>query len=622
MAALKVSNEILTSQIRQVLRAGRNITFDENSTAFTVINTPADPSAISLNSPTIHDIIAVVDNQGNVMNTLLRDHLVSTDSSLFTISLDTNTRLTNLGLTNNVIKLYDVSKIYPSSTVPACMDKYGLLYSTDSVGVLKCSSLAIDNTRFSLVGIDDLTGTNVDALAIHMSRAANIPVITMLPVNVNNTPTRVNGGLVNGQQKSLLQCVSGQALVSSGSPIDMEGDFTLFMAFKYTTMDHSSTHPVIMFMGNADVYGVSVNISATRPASSTKSCLNVFCGEFHTVPDIPVTQNDLSVYTVRLTGAYALVSVLDVFCNGTKIYSKELSIDLNDKNFGLAGQIALGSANVSPVCELNFAHISWTNYAMSDHECCLNSQRICVENAIGDNILEASLTNVDWFVRYLSAHGSGQAWNTSNSPLNVFANVSVFDMTQNTLNLAPQYDSNDQGYHRHFYNGIEWMQTDVLSNSEFLYDRFSVLLTFRCDSPGSSVNEVCKLSLAAGDTQQVIVSAFGDSTNLGFALTTPDNTLHTFQMKNISNSNKFLLAISVCGNTYSLVVIRLNSNTLDVNSCSVDYTDGVNNIQYCSRIVIGRSQTTTNIYEYSIGDVLCYSRSLSAHDLITLSKTF
>lgn len=621
---LKVSNEVLTAQIRQVLRSGRNITFDENSAAYTVINTSADPAPpITLDSPNVHDIITVINNQGDMGNALLRDLLVSTDPSLLTVSLDTNTRLTNIGLTNNVIQLYDNSKTYPASSTPACIDKCGLLYSTDSVGVLKCSSLAIDNSRFTLFGIDDLVEANVDALPIHMSRTANTPVITLVPANANNPPTRVNGGVVNGQQKSLLRSVSGQSLSSAAnSTLVQEGDFTLFVAFKYSTADYTVVHPVISFSGSADVYGVSMSINAERPASATKTLLNIFCGETHTVPDIPISQNDLSVYVVRLTGAYSLISVLDVFCNGTKVYSKQLSIDLNDKNFGLSGIIELGSASASPVCELNFAHISWTNYALSDQECCLNSQRICVENAISDNILASSITNVDWFVRYLSAHGSGQAWHISNSPLNVFSNVSVFNLTQPVSNLAPQFDSNATEYHRNFFNGIEWMETDILSNSDFLYDRFSVVLAFRTDSPGSSVNEVCKLSLAGQNSQQVVVSAFGDSTNLLFSLTTPDNVSYTFQMKNVPNSNKFLLAVSVCNNTYSLVAIRLNSPTLDINSCSGDYNDGVNDVQYCSRITIGRTQAPTNVYEYSIGDVLCYSRSLSAHDLITLAKSF
>lgn len=624
LKVLKVSNEVLTAQIRQVLRSGRNISFDENSSAYTVINTSADPAPpISLDSPSLHDIITVINNQGDMGNALLRDLLVSTDPSLLAVSLDTNTRLTNIGITNNVIKLYDNSKTYPASTAPVCMDKCGLLYSTDSVGVLKCSSLAIDNSRFTLFGIDDLVGVNVDALPIHMSRTANTPVITLVPTDANNPPTRVNGGVVNGQQKSRLRCTSGRALSSAAnSTLAQEGDFTLFVAFKYSTEDYATVHPVIAFSGNADVYGVSLSINAERPASATKTLLNIFCGELHSVPDIPLTQNDVSVYVVRLTGAYSLLSVLDVFCNGTKIYSKQLSIDLNDKNFGLSGIIELGSATALPVCELDFAHISWTNYALSDQECCLNSQRICVENAISDNVLESSLTNVDWFVRYLSAHGSGQAWNISNSPINVFSNVSVFNMTQPQINLAPQFDSNATEYHRNFFNGIEWMQTDILSNSEFLYDRFSVVFAFRAVSAGSSVNEVCKLSLAGLDSQQIVVSAFGDSTNLLFSLATPDNSSHTFQMKNVSNNNNFLLAVSVCNSTYSLVAIRLNSSTLDVNSCSGDYNDGINEFQYCSRIIIGRTQAVTNIYEYSIGDVMCYSRSLSAHDLITLAKTF
>lgn len=235
--ALKISNDILTLQLRQVLLPGSNVQFDTSNTEHTVINANGGGGS----------------------------------------SLDT-------------LKIYDPLIVYPPNSTPVYMDRSGNVYGT----------LPNSNVFSPQYATSVFMNLNMDLIALEMNNQSPLPLITLSgTANVINYTT-VNGVQVKSlifdpmhqiessstRYADPLNCVNDCTLVFVVEPPD-QSTLTRLLSFSGTSIihsmnitsqrgkmliSHSEDHHVPMYADSS----ASVYVIRIRNSSAIISTLDVF----------------------------------------------------------------------------------------------------------------------------------------------------------------------------------------------------------------------------------------------------------------------------------------------------------------------------------------------------------
>lgn len=589
---LRVSNDLLTVQLRQVLRAGTNVVFDTTHADYTLVSSSGGyPSAIS--NPQNLDAI-VLDASANMINVPWLSLLESTTPSTFSLAKVGNKIQFTLAPHASV---YDSSKTYAASLPFACIDSAGIVYSTSPTSSLESHSISNSaNYKLAIESAMVSTGTNVSKIPVRLGRSSGASFIVLEPESAN-VPTLTSLATVNGVSVNKVNFSGAQTLATpsashdDSSAINMPWDCTLVMSADIVPGDTSSKY--VEFMGNSNVYAFSVANSAVV------GNLAVSCGETHLVPLL----NSRGVFIFRISQSSAFTPYLDVFFNGANIYSRPYSGTVTAKSLGLAGLLRVGdSANTSSTMSLH--HLSWYDCALSDQECLLQSQYIAVTSGLSNiSIGPELILSTDFKVRYVAAAGSTSSYPTQTSLISSYT-----DLTQSTPASRPLFN-NYATFNYRFTGNVAYMDSGALAGAAG--SRYCVAFMFAPGGACAILNEIASLTLDNTDKIYVVGSYSSSVLTIGLQ---SGATTKTFTLAHKALTNDELLLVLNCNNNvYTLTAIRYD--TKECASCSLSYS-GAGLV--ANKLTIGRTVAPASNFPYNIGDLYVFTRILPGNDAMAL----
>lgn len=598
--SLRVSNDVLTNQLRQVLRAGSNITFDTSNLDFTLINGSGGyPTQIS--NPQELDVV-VLNSTGEMVNAPWTSILESATSSTLSVSkVGNKIRLTLVPHA----QIYNSSTTYPASQPLAFVDVNGLPYATQANGDFFSNKLGMRAT--GMLAIDEAvlsSGSNIARIPLNMGRNTGSSSITLVPESAS-VPTLGNLALVNGVQKRAASFSGASTLAMSTAQHDANA--ALNFAWDCTVVycgtivpntDTSSKY--FEFTGNSAIYPFSL---ANTPVARS---LVLTCGDVHTIPYM----SSGGVYVFRISQATSFTSYLDVFFNGTNIYSSPFSNTATAKSLGLGGILRLGdAANTSSSQVVN--HLSWYDYALSDAECFEISQYIAVTLGLSSlNIRSDAAFLADAVVSYASAtNSSASSWApTAASPV-------AYIFSQSSPSLRPTFTGGYASYNFLFSSAQSFLDSGAINGA--LGKNFSVAFMFAPGGIGNAINRIMSFTMSNSDLLDIVGSYDGTTLTIGLAQGASQRTM---SFAHVAGTNDELALVFNCklGSHASLAATRFDAGVVGA-SCSLAYA--VPNVNL-DKITIGRTTTPTTVFPYNIGDIRIYARNLPAIDSKSLVSTF
>lgn len=591
--SLRVSNDLLSVQLRQVLRPGTNVTFDTTHSDYTLVSSAAGGYPDAISNP--QDLDALILNaSAQIVNVPWLSLLESTTpNSLSLAKVGNKIQFTVAPLA----PIYDSATTYAASTQFACIDTAGIVYSTSPTSILQSDRMSgSPNYQLAIESAVLSSGSNVAKIPVRLGRSAGGAFI-VLETESANVPTISSLATVNGVVINKVNFSGAKTLATplashdDSSAINMPWDCTLILSADIAPGDTVSKY--LEFLGNSSVYGFSV---ANAPIIGN---LAVTCGETHTVPIL----NSRGVYIFRISQSSAFTTFLDVFFNGANIYSRPFSNTLTAKSLGLAGLLRLGdSTNTSSTMSVH--HLSWYDYALGDYECFLKSQYIAVTSGLTNISIRTELIlSTDFQVRYVASGGTTSSYPTETNLLGTFT-----ALTQAVSGSRPLFNSYPTFNYRFVGNLIN-MNSGTLSGSTGT--RYSIAIMFAPGGACADLNEISSIHLDNADKLAIIGSYASSVLTIGLRSGATDKTF-TINHK-ASTNDELLLVLNCNNNVYTLSAIRYD--TKECASCSLTYGGAG---QLLNSLTIGRTVAPANTFPYNIGDVYVYTRILPGNDAMSL----
>lgn len=527
--ALKISNDILTLQLRQVLLPGSNVTFDTSNTEHTIINA----------------------NGGG-------------------------------GSNPDTLKIFDPLTIYPPNSAPAYIDKSGNVYGTRSNSKIYTPKYATS----------EFMNLNMDLVALEMNQSS-LPLITLSgTANITTFPT------VNGAQEKSLELGPTDQIASSplryANPLNCVNDCTL--VFVIESPDQSVLTRLLSFSGTSAIHSMDI--------TSKSGKMLISHGEDHRIP-----MSSVSVYVIRISNSSSIVSTMDVFLNGSLIYSAQSTLDFsnNNKSLGIGGHITIGSS--LNTVSFNLIHLSAYRTALSDSECISLAQQLNhMKNLAIENMgYETDLWSL-WSAHYNPAsNASDSVWTPVCIDPAAVANTSL---SQLVLANRPTYSLAEPLLKYTFSAAVAHMSTALFDAQQFMEHSFSVMWLYDPSNvaQGSpSFNEILSLVAVSNDKVSVCGHYTGSAQTLGLFLNGTEQS--KFTIPNIANANTLLISLTFAsGGQFGLTSYRYTDLSCD--SCSLSFSAQ----NQMKQMIVGRSVAAAENLAYRVGDVFVLPFAASVRD--------
>ncbi len=583
--ALRISNEILTHQLREVLLAGTGITLVPTTNKTTTIESSGGGGFVPTLPITNLNLI-LADPQGALYNADPSTLVTSTEQDLLYCSTTANSIQLNL---QRYLPRYSSALSYAPG---ALFVHENLVYSTSADGSFvnpytppPLLSVVLNDALYQRHDVLN----NITQLALksrHDYSALCLRPNGTAPAYIGNMFGLLNGQPVPGLQFPAAAELRMDPLSYDDLALNEASDATVVLAGR---LGGSGAGAYVSFSGNANVFPLILRASAKSDA------FELSCGELHTFPAV---ESERHVIAIRIAYANSFVPQLTVFVDGQRVYHK--FVEATDKSLGLAGRVSLGDAlgNVN----MDLAAFACYNVALSDDECAA----LATELAFSKHLQLAPLSLAP-SVEYRSSEGTAASYppHANGDPDLVLAmavgpNNPVFQTSSNTIALPT--------YNYRFANGSGPLVSDALG-AGYLTGPFTLALAYVPKSPAGS----CDVFSVTMGPDVVTVRTQLSITRLEIALhntQTNATTAQTIALDGATNNEMLLFLAYSFQSGFSLVAIRIDG--ADYASCTSSYDSA--NSAVVDFVSLGSQQNTANSIFYA-GDFCFFPRLLTLDEM-------
>lgn len=591
---LKIDNTTLTRQIRQILAAGTNISFDTSDNALTVINGAAS-LPIDITTPVA--LLDVLVGDGEVFVNQPIDNVLVSNSLVISRIAST----LGIELPDYVVDFYQPNVTYSDESNSFIYD--GLVFAYDSVRqeFVESRRLLNDNFLFKYSSAINTSAVNNELVVSSSSCVDYVP--WMLNSVSAAAPTNVLNTTINDDDVYATNFVSNQNLSMSssqyGALLNYANDYTLVVAGTFP-LDQTATNFFFNTTGNVSIYPMSFGNNTTQ-----LNTLVYNLGEPHYIPYVQAT----GIYVFRVSFTTAFVSMLDVFFNGRKIYSRAISTTLTDFALGLGGLVNLGNSANSSSFSMQLLGMTAYTQALPDQQCIDLSK---IYN-FTKQVLPAGTT-----IPFPSSIDNIAGGAPSNHAVSFGASVSSFGsapfvLVQATSGNQPVYQTVFNAiamptYNLKFSGSTSWMGTSVTipAINSNIYGTFAI--GYVPNVPANVYNEVLNINFASPADLVTLKTSYTASVHT-FVLFLNGTQKCSLTIPHVAGTNdEFVLFFVKSTTQLALVITRVDSQKI-VGSCSFTYASNA-----ISGVSIGRKNAPASIFTYFLGDMWYYPRNLASFE--------
>lgn len=444
--------------------------------------------------------------------------------------------------------------------------------------------------------------TNVVNNELLVSSASCVDYVPWMLYSVSAAPTNVLYTTFNDDDIYVTQFASNQNLSMSssqyGALLNYANDYTLVVAGNFP-LDQTATNYFFNTTGNVNIYPVSFGNNTTQ-----LNTLVYNLGEPHYIPYV----QSQGIYVFRVSFTTAFVSVLDVFFNGRKIYTRAISATLTDFALGLGGLLNFGNSGNSSSFSMQMMGMTAYTQAFPDQQC-------------------IDLSKVYNFTKQVLSSGTSIPFPSSidsiisapsNSATSISASVSSFGtapftLVQPTSGNQPVYQTTYNAitlptYNLKFSGATSWMGTSVTIPAihSNVYGTFAI--AYVPNVSAAVYNEVLNVNFASPADLVTLKTSYASNIHT-FVLFLNATQKCSVTVPHVESTNDELVLFFVKSTTQlALVITRIDTQKI-VGCCSFAYASNA-----ITGVSIGRKNTPASIFTYFLGDMWYYPRNLSSFE--------
>lgn len=576
--ALRVSDEIFTTQLRSTLIPGTNVTFNTTNPKQTIVNASGGSTGavLDLQPPTAADDLLVLNP---TLDAPRNKKLISTNTSL----VDINISATQVKIVPGPLATYyDPNITYPvqqanlglwNSLLAVGTNSSGGLYRTDSLLNEELFLLDIDNGVVS-------TGANVKQVRLLSAvappaylTASGPPITKTLQSSASHNITNLNW--LTFQTNSNLSTVNFEGL-------NWTHDFTIALAITTSSQLQLNSSPLFSFSGTPTIYPMSLDFN-----ENLQNCISFQHGDVHNIP-VPSTGN--AIILIRCTATNAFITQVDACVNGVCVYTGFIDNSITLKSLGIGGDCIMAVA-----APLNIAYFGAFARAISDDECA----KVTTAISLMRNMPITSFDSVP-HVTYKSFPSGVSAITPQETP-----RPSNYTLT---ATFPPTKATTPATYNWKFYtNAQQFLSSGSLTGLNVSgYDGFSLVSLLAIPVVPGAINTVniAKFNFTLGDSLTIQLNSNAGSFTFQLAYT-PSVGPTVFSANTspftLLNNNECVISLIVKRTNAWFSAYNYSTNTGTQTSLTVTSMGEVNTVSF------GRdaSSPTHNI-TYHLGDILLF----------------
>lgn len=601
---LRVDNATLTRQLRQVLLAGTNISFDTSQTESTAISAASGQNlpVVITNAQPLDMLIGT--NASNMINTPIDS--VITSSSLTIARQSGNTQL-SLDLPPTVVSFYNSAATYTPSNAPFVNDGCVFTYDSSRQEFVETEHLINDNYLFKYSPTPNSSTLQTELSVSNSSSINNVPWQLS---STSTSPTATSYATLNGNTIYATSFASAQdlrmvAAQYANGGLNYPNDYTLVLAGSFP-LDQTASNTFLSLSGTSSIYSLSFGNTTVQ-----RGALVYNLGEPHYIPYVQAT----GIYVFRVSFTTAFTSMLDVFFNGHKMYSRAVSNTLTAKSLGLGGMLNLGSS--SNTASFGMALLSMISYAqaLSDQQCVAVSKTL--------NFVKQVLP-LGTSLPYPSYAIMGSPSNTATSitgSISLFG-TAPFDLHQTTPANQPAYVTLYSGsivfptYNLQFSASQANMHTTstipALNSSIF----GTLAIAYLPNVSSANTNEILTVVMASPADTLALTTSYAASAHT-FSLTLNSALQCSVTIPHVASTNdELVLFIAKNESSIGLVIVRVDTQNI-VGTCAFSYSGNS-----LASLTIGRITAPTTVFTYFLGDMWYYPRALASYEYRLHTRQF
>ena len=600
---LRVDNATLTRQIRQVLIPGSNITFDtsqNDSTGISAASGQELPIVIGELSPL--DIL--ISNGSEMFNTPI-DSVIT--SSTLTITRQNEDTQLAIDLPVGVVEFYNSEVTYGGADPGFISD--GSIYTYDDTRqeFVDSEHLINDNYLFKYSPPPNSSALQTDLDVSNSSSVSNVPWQLS---STSAAPTTALSATFNGNSIYATAFASAQDLRMASAQYSNGGiaypnDYTIVLAGTFP-IDQTGSNKFFSLAGTSQIYALSFGNTILQTGA-----LVYDLGEPHYIPYV----QDTGVYVFRVSFTTAFTSLLDVFFNGRKMYTRAISNTLTAKSLGLGGLMSLGdSANTSSFSMSLLSMIAYAQ-ALSDQQCVAVSKSI--------NFVKQVLplgTPIPYPNYAIMANPSNSATTIAGS-ISLYG-TSPFDLHQPTSGNQPAYVTLYGGsiafptYNLQFSGSQTNMHTTstIPARNSSIFGTYAIAYLPNVSS--ANTNEILTFAMQSPSDTIALTTQYASNTHT-FSLLLNSSSQCSVSIPHVASTNdELVLFVAKNETSIGLVIVRVDTQKI-VGTCAFTYTGNS-----FGSLTIGRLTSPVSVFTYFLGDMWYYPRTLASYEYSLHTRQF
>lgn len=593
---LRVDNTTLTRQLRQVLLAGTNITFDTSQ---------ADSTSISASSgQNLPIVITNVQPLDTLIGTSSSDMVnapldsILTSSSLSIARQSGNTQIA-LELPASVVEFFKSSVVYTSANAPVIND--GGVYSYDSsrAEFVDSEHSTAANYLFKYSPRPNSSALQTELAVSSASSISNVPwqLTSTASAPSASLSATLNGDSIYATVFSGTQDLSMAASQYANGGMAYANDYTVFLAGTFP-IDQTASDAFFSLSGTSTIYAVSFGNTTQQSGALVYNL-----GESHYIPYVQAT----GVYAFRVSFTTAFTSLLDVFFNGHKIYSRAISTSLTAKSLGLGGLLSLGSSTNSSSFSMSLLSMLSYAQALSDQQCIAISKTLNFAKQVLP--LGTSLP----YPSYAIMSPPSNSATTITGSISLYG-ASPFDLHQATPANQPAYVTlyNSSIAFPTYNLQFGGAQANMHTTSTIPAVNSSVFGTFAIaylpNVHSADDNEILTFAMQSPADTIALTTRYVSSTHV-FTLLLNASAQCSVSIPHVASTNdELVLFLAKNETSVGLVIVRVDTQSI-VGTCAFTYAGNA-----FGSLTIGRLTSPTSVFTYFLGDMWFYPRPLASYE--------
>lgn len=578
--ALRVSDEIFTTQLRATLIPGTNVTFNTTNPKQTIINASGGGgggAVLDLHAPIAVDDLLVLNS---TLDAPRNKKLTSTNTALVGVNISgTQVQI----VPGPLATYYNPSTIYPVQQSDLGLWNSLLAVGTNSAGNLYRTDTLINADLFFLDIDNSVVSTGTDLKQTRMLSAVTPPVYLTAsgPTTTKSSQSSLSNNITN------LNWLTFQTN-SNLSTANFEGfnwthDFTIALAITTSSQLQLNNSPIFSFGGTSTIYSMSLDFD-----ENLQNCIKFQHADAH---NIPIPNNTNAIILIRCTATNAFVTQIDACVNGICVYTGFVDTSMTLKSLGIGGDCTIG-----PAAALNVAYFGAFARALSDEECA----KVTTAISLMRNMPITNSFNAIPHVTYNSFSSGVSTVNPQETP-----RPSNYTLT---ATFPPTKANTPVTYNWKFYtNAQQFLSSGALTGLKLSgYDGYSLVSLFAVPVLPLAINivNVAKFNFTLGDS--IAIQLVGDVGSFNFRLAyTPlvGPTIYSANTTPFSaqNNNECAISLIVKRTNVWFSAYDYSTNTGTQTSLSVPIVGEV------GTVLFGRdSSSPTHNVTYHLGDIMLF----------------